>query len=151
MGLFHIRFPAEFSKLSGEKKLRRIDRDERLAATIVEHLSLALTNLNLRETLRLQSIIDPLTGLYNRRHMSAVLEREAARAMRHATPLGIIMLDVDHFKRFNVTHGHDAGNAVLKQPGRLRFRNCRRRPRKEKATAAKKGLRLVDNSRSLPD
>ncbi|MCL4500501.1 MAG: GGDEF domain-containing protein, partial [Deltaproteobacteria bacterium] len=88
-----------------------------LATTVAEHLTLALSNLLLRETLRHQSIRDALTGLYNRRYLEGALEREIYRAARHHRPLGIIMLDVDHFKRFNDEFGHDAGDALLQEMG----------------------------------
>ncbi len=88
-----------------------------LATTVAEHMTLALSNLLLRETLRHQSIRDALTGLYNRRYLEEALEREIYRAARHQRPLGVIMLDVDHFKRFNDEFGHDAGDALLREMG----------------------------------
>lgn len=82
---------------------------------MTEHYALSLLNLRLRETLRLESIHDPLTGAYNRRYMERSLERELARAERHHTDLGIIMLDIDYFKRFNDTYGHEVGDRVLQK------------------------------------
>lgn len=90
---------------------------QQLAVTVTEHIALALANLKLRELLRHQSIRDPLTSLFNRRYMEESLEREIHRCDRAAKPLGIIMLDVDHFKRFNDTFGHGAGDAVLRELG----------------------------------
>ncbi len=69
--------------------------------------------------LRELSIRDPLTGLFNRRYMEEVLALEMSRAVRKQYPIGIIMADIDHFKRFNDTHGHAAGDAVLVQVGNL--------------------------------
>jgi diguanylate cyclase (GGDEF)-like protein len=69
----------------------------------------------LSEKLRQQSIRDPLTGLFNRRYMEESLERELKRMERLDCPLGVIMLDIDYFKRFNDTFGHDAGDLVLRQ------------------------------------
>lgn len=86
---------------------------ERLAITVGEHLALSMANLKLRETLRLQSIRDPLTGLFNRRYMEESLERELSRADRSNKPLSVMMLDLDHFKQFNDSFGHDAGDALL--------------------------------------
>jgi diguanylate cyclase (GGDEF)-like protein len=86
-----------------------------LAVALAEHIGLALANLRLREALRNQSIIDPLTGLFNRRYLEQTLERECRRAVRAARPLAVLMLDVDHFKRFNDTWGHEGGDAVLKE------------------------------------
>ena len=90
-----------------------------LAATVAEHVAIALANLKLRETLKNQSIRDPLTNLFNRRYMEESLEREVHRAERSQKPLGVIMLDVDHFKKFNDTFGHEAGDVVLKELGQF--------------------------------
>ena len=75
--------------------------------------ALVLNNVQLRETLHEQSIHDPLTGLFNRRYMEESLKREVSRVTRQLQPLGIVMIDIDHFKRFNDTHGHAAGDALL--------------------------------------
>ncbi|MGH9574871.1 MAG: GGDEF domain-containing protein [Candidatus Acidiferrales bacterium] len=91
----------------------------RTARLFAEQSALALANLNMREVLRLQSIRDPLTTLYNRRYMEESLERELRRAMRKKCSLGVLMLDVDHFKRFNDTFGHEAGDSVLRFLGNL--------------------------------
>ncbi|MGE8213400.1 MAG: diguanylate cyclase [Stenotrophomonas sp.] len=90
-----------------------------VAESAMEQLSLALSNLRLRESLRLQSIRDPLTGLYNRRYLEESLAREIARCGRRNFPLSVLMLDVDHFKQFNDTHGHAGGDAVLAAVGQL--------------------------------
>ncbi|MBA5638563.1 diguanylate cyclase [Duganella sp. LX20W] len=84
-----------------------------LATAMAEHIGLALANMLLRDTLRQQSVRDPLTGLHNRRHLAEVLPRELARAHRSGAGLAVAIVDVDHFKRFNDRHGHDAGDAVL--------------------------------------
>lgn len=60
---------------------------------------------------------DPLTGLFNRRYMDEVLPREVHRAGRLESPLSVAMIDIDHFKRFNDEHGHDAGDEVLRRIG----------------------------------
>ena len=65
------------------------------------------------ELLRLQSATDALTGLYNRRHLDETLSVEFHRAVRTGTCLSVLMLDIDHFKSFNDTHGHDQGDRVL--------------------------------------
>ncbi len=78
-----------------------------------------LANVNLREALRHQAIRDPLTGLFNRRYMQETLEREISRSVRNERPVGLLFLDLDHFKRFNDTHGHDAGDALLREFGAL--------------------------------
>ena len=90
-----------------------------LELEFAEVLGMALANLQLREMLRNQAIRDPLTGLYNRRYLEETLDRELSRAKRSRQPLALLMLDVDHFKRFNDDHGHAAGDVVLKELGRL--------------------------------
>jgi diguanylate cyclase (GGDEF)-like protein len=87
----------------------------RLATLATEQISMALANMQLRETLRSQSIRDPLTGLFNRRYAEETLLRELHRATREKTFVGVLMIDVDHFKRFNDTFGHEAGDYVLKE------------------------------------
>lgn len=90
-----------------------LDQNQNLALTVARQISLALANLSLRESLHSQSIIDPLTGLYNRRHMEENFERELHRAKRHGLSIGVIMVDIDHFKRINDNFGHEAGDVVL--------------------------------------
>jgi diguanylate cyclase (GGDEF)-like protein len=82
--------------------------------TLAEQLALAINNVMLREMLRQQSIVDPLTGLYNRRHFDESLKRELIRSKRADTSCSAVMMDLDHFKRINDTYGHDAGDLVLK-------------------------------------
>lgn len=84
-----------------------------LIDSVAEQLGLALVNLQLRESLRMQSLRDPLTGLHNRRYLDESLPREVTRGLRRQQPLAVLMLDVDHFKSFNDTHGHAAGDALL--------------------------------------
>jgi diguanylate cyclase (GGDEF)-like protein len=86
---------------------------EALAVSVCEHLGLALTNIRLRESLREQSIRDPLTGLFNLRYLEETLKREISRSTRSGKPVGLMMLDVDHFKAFNDTFGHPGGDALL--------------------------------------
>ncbi|MBA3696930.1 MAG: GGDEF domain-containing protein [Methylotenera sp.] len=92
---------------------------ESLALEVVGHIGLAITNLRLRETLKNSAIVDVLTGLFNRRYLNETLARELARANRAKLSLGVIMLDIDHFKMFNDMHGHEAGDLVLKEVGLL--------------------------------
>ena len=86
-----------------------------LANMFAEQVALSLANIRLREALRSQSIRDPLTSLYNRRYLEEMMDRETRRAIRADSGLGVLMLDLDHFKRFNDTFGHDAGDAVLRE------------------------------------
>ncbi len=96
-----------------------------LAVRVGEHLGLALAKLKLQETLQQLSVRDPLTGLFNRRYMEESLDRELRRAERQGKPLGIILLDIDHFKRFNDSLGHDAGDALLRELGAMLPRQIR--------------------------
>jgi len=73
----------------------------------------SLANIRLRESLRQQSIRDPLTGIFNRRYLEETLQREFARARRLGQPLSVIMFDIDHFKAVNDSYGHEAGDVVL--------------------------------------
>jgi diguanylate cyclase len=100
------------------------DLDEQLVKTLAEHAALALANLKLREVLRTQSVRDPLTNLYNRRYMEESLERELSRAVRKNSALSLMLIDVDHFKRFNDMFGHDAGDVVLRSLALCCKRNC---------------------------
>ncbi|MEK7764839.1 MAG: diguanylate cyclase, partial [bacterium] len=91
----------------------------RLAATAAESVALALANLRARERLRQQSVRDGLTGLFNRRYLEEALDREVRRATTARSTLGVLMIDVDHFKQFNDRFSHAAGDVVLKEIGRL--------------------------------
>jgi diguanylate cyclase (GGDEF)-like protein len=93
--------------------------DRGTAMAVAEQISLSIANLRLQESLRAQSLRDPLTGLFNRRYLETSLERDLARAIRRSQPLAVLMIDVDHFKAFNDAHGHDAGDAVLSALGEL--------------------------------
>ena len=81
--------------------------------------------LRAEEALRRLATLDPLTGILNRRHLFTLGEREFKRARRYGHPLSAIMVDLDHFKRVNDTHGHACGDQVL-----IRFcRACQRKLR----------------------
>jgi diguanylate cyclase (GGDEF)-like protein len=92
---------------------------EQFARTFAEQIAFAFANLRLQETLRMRAVRDGLTGLYNRRYLDEVLSRELLRAARCRHQVGVLMVDVDHFKRFNDTHGHAGGDALLQQFARL--------------------------------
>ncbi len=104
---------------------QRSDGKYRLFSNLAEKIEIAVANLKLSEALRNLSVRDPLTGLYNRRFMEEFFEREHALADRRGTSLGIIMFDIDLFKRFNDTFGHEAGDAVIRQLGVLIRRHVR--------------------------
>ncbi len=77
-------------------------------------IAVALANLALRERLEQQSVRDPLTGAFNRRYFEESLRKEILRASRNGRGLGLVMLDIDHFKQVNDQYGHDAGDEVLR-------------------------------------
>lgn len=74
---------------------------------------------SLQEELREQANRDPLTGLFNRRYLNEILEREFNRAVDEQTSLAMVMLDIDHFKSFNDRYGHKAGDDMLQSLGLL--------------------------------
>ena len=110
LGVLHVR--SQQKENLGDAKLQ-------LAYTVVEQTGMALSNLNLRAALREQSIRDPLTGLYNRRYMEEALNQHLSRVTRHLHPLGVIMIDIDHFKGFNDLYGHRAGDGLLREIGKF--------------------------------
>ncbi|ODS05623.1 sensor domain-containing diguanylate cyclase [Vibrio scophthalmi] len=111
VGMFHLYFDSQVEPINEETK--------QLAFTIAEHLGLALANLSLQEKLRSQALSDPLTGLYNRRFFEEAIESEWVKSGQTQAPLSLLMLDLDHFKRFNDNFGHDAGDYVLKEVSNL--------------------------------
>jgi len=92
-----------------------IRRDEELLSTLASHAAIAIQNAMLYE----QAIHDGLTGLYAHTFFQNYLEQEITKAKRYETPLSLLMLDIDHFKRFNDTCGHPAGDTVLVNIARL--------------------------------
>ena len=115
IGVLHLESgQAEAGQPDGAQKQWTAEK-QLFAVAVAEHVSLALSNMKLRETLRNLSIRDPLTGLFNRRYMEESLEQELLKAKRYGRSLGVIMLDIDHFKRFNDTYGHEAGDLVLRE------------------------------------
>jgi diguanylate cyclase (GGDEF)-like protein/PAS domain S-box-containing protein len=101
------------------------DAELSFRTTFAGQVGLSVANIRLREALRTQSTRDALTGLYNRRYLEEMLDREIRRAVRAGHPLGILMLDLDHFKTFNDTYGHDAGDTVLRETATFLTRSIR--------------------------
>jgi diguanylate cyclase (GGDEF)-like protein/PAS domain S-box-containing protein len=116
IGILHFQFTQSEELADSEKSL---------ATTFADQIALSVANLRLREALRNQSIRDPLTGLYNRRYLEEMMERETRRAVRAEHGLGILMLDLDHFKRYNDTYGHDAGDTVLRETASFLVKSVR--------------------------
>ncbi|HEY5556001.1 diguanylate cyclase [Acetobacterium sp.] len=121
MGLLHL----HRMSIKNEDVSFFIEHQQHLAEEVSNYIALAVTNLKLREILRQQSIIDPLTGLYNRRYMEENLVRELSRAERKKGPVGLIMFDIDHFKEFNDTFGHGGGDALLHALGDFLVKHTR--------------------------
>ncbi len=96
-----------------------------VARAFAEQAGLSVANIRLREALRDQSIRDPLTGIYNRRYLEEIMERETRRAIRTEHGLGLVMLDLDHFKKFNDTFGHEAGDTVLRETAAFLLKSVR--------------------------
>jgi len=113
LGVLHLEFAGDAIETDpGSENPEAIA--QRLGTTVAGQIALSLASLRLRDTLRDQSVRDPLTGLFNRRFMEESLEREMQRAVRKNHPVSILFADLDNFKRFNDTFGHDAGDYVLK-------------------------------------
>jgi diguanylate cyclase (GGDEF)-like protein len=114
LGVLHVQVR---QLVPGRKRAAVLADRERLARTLAEQLELALANFRLRETLREQSARDQLTGLFNRRYMEESLDRELRRASREDYSLGLLMMDLDHFKDLNDGFGHAAGDLMLRAVG----------------------------------
>ena len=88
-----------------------------IAAAFAALVAFAVSNFRLREILRAQALRDPLTGVFSRRHLEDILERETQRARRHQRRLALVIADIDHFRRFNDTYGREAGDEILRTFG----------------------------------
>jgi diguanylate cyclase (GGDEF)-like protein len=112
-----------------EHSLRSGSRVERRVVTAVErfasYAALALRNAVLLEQVQRMAATDGLTAIANRRTFESTLEREIARASRHAEPVSLVMVDIDHFKALNDSHGHQAGDDVLRNVAAALACECR--------------------------
>lgn len=106
VGLLHLR--------ARDKANEAFYADRSLAQMCSEQISMAIANVQMRDELHDQSVRDPLTGLFNRRHMTETLRKSINDSNRSGDAFAVIAVDVDHFKKFNDTHGHDAGDMVLR-------------------------------------
>lgn len=100
---------------------RQLSQEEiiRLMSLMSNLTSIAIENAQLMEKTREQAIRDGLTGLYNHRYFHEVLEKQLDLAQKEGRPIGLFMVDIDHFKNFNDTYGHQAGDFVLQETARL--------------------------------
>lgn len=119
LGLLHLAYPDQASPAQRAALVS-------LAQSVGETIKLSLSNLRLRLAMQEQAIHDPLTGLFNRRYLDETLPRELHRAQRTRNKLALGMLDIDHFKRFNDSLGHEVGDLVLREIGRLLRENLRK-------------------------
>ncbi len=101
-------------RLEGLKDFWTPER-ERLLESYLSGAASALSNLRLLATMTEQANVDVLTGLYNRRFLEDYARKLVAMARRREQPVGVIMMDLDHFKSFNDIHGHEVGDRVLRQ------------------------------------
>jgi diguanylate cyclase (GGDEF)-like protein/PAS domain S-box-containing protein len=115
LGLLHIVFSPGWLSLSPDARERQKRHKQQLAIAVAENIALSLANFKLRDSLYIQSIHDYLTGLYNRRYMAELLEKELHRMARKKLPAGIIIIDIDLFKGINDRFGHEAGDLVLRE------------------------------------
>ena len=112
LGLFHLEKPKEMS-------LEQAVNWKQKAVTVSEGVKISLSNLKLRELMHRQANHDPLTGIFNRRYLDDTLPRELNHARRKNDPISVAMLDIDLFKKFNDTFGHEAGDLILRELGHL--------------------------------
>lgn len=114
LGILEVQLdPRERIFFSENSLVERWHQD--ILETIAEMLGLCLENIRLYEELRLQSVLDSLTGVYNRHFLVSQLEKEVDRTHRNGRPLSLIFVDVDGFKEVNDTYGHPQGDSVLRE------------------------------------
>ena len=99
----------------GKEAAIQLEQSRLYLELIAENVGLAIANLQLREKLTSLAIRDPLTGLFNRRHLDETLQRWAVE--HWLDPVTCLMIDIDYFKRFNDEYGHDAGDMVMQHVG----------------------------------
>ncbi|KPD12832.1 diguanylate cyclase [Phaeobacter sp. 11ANDIMAR09] len=116
VGLMHLR--------AAQEKGDNFRESKKLAQMCAEQISMAIANVQMRDQLHDQSVRDPLTGLFNRRHMNDSLRKLINASQNSGKKLSLIALDVDHFKKFNDNHGHDAGDMVLRAVGSVLEQAC---------------------------
>jgi diguanylate cyclase (GGDEF)-like protein/PAS domain S-box-containing protein len=116
--VLHLRLlpePSPNSRPEGRRRWMHAQRD--LAIAAAKHLALAVDSLWQREKLQREATQDELTGLFNRNHMVAMLQREVANCTRTGRSLGLIMADIDHFKGINSKYTHIGGDYVIREIG----------------------------------
>ena len=114
LGILHLQENVSGAGAEAEARMRLTAARAHVFAA---HLGRGIAHLRMRESMRSLSIRDPLTGLFNRRYMEEALAQEQYRARRNESRLALIMIDIDHFKRYNDNFGHDGGDCVLRALG----------------------------------
>jgi diguanylate cyclase (GGDEF)-like protein len=105
---------------------RSFSAEEReLFAYLTSQAAVSVENVDLHETVQLQAVTDELTGLFNHRRFQEVMDAEVERARRYDHEMGLIMLDIDNFKRVNDTYGHMQGDMVLREVARVLKQSAR--------------------------
>lgn len=116
IGLLHLCFPEVKMWAENRDEIREyLDQKREMTLVCAEQISLSMANVRLRQELQDQSTRDPLTSLWNRRWFLETASSQLKRAREANSPLTIISYDIDHFKKFNDQHGHDAGDLVLRE------------------------------------
>lgn len=95
--------------------IQELEQKEYVVKDLAKHIALAVK----APILRARALTDGLTGLFTKRHFEERLAHDVDEADRYGTPLSLVMVDIDHFKRINDTHGHQAGDAVLRRVGQI--------------------------------
>jgi diguanylate cyclase (GGDEF)-like protein len=107
----------------GIVSVARADRftpgERELFSYLTNQASVSVENVDLHETVQRQAVTDELTGLFNHRRFQEVMTQEVERAKRYGQEMGLIMLDIDNFKRVNDTYGHLQGDMVLREVARV--------------------------------
>jgi diguanylate cyclase (GGDEF)-like protein len=111
-------------RVVGIVSVARSDRDftrgeRELLSYLTNQATLSVENVDLHETVQRQAVTDELTGLFNHRRFQEVMATEVERARRYDQEMGLIMLDIDNFKRVNDTYGHMQGDMVLREVARV--------------------------------
>lgn len=109
LGYLELFAPLEIESFLTERDLHQ---------TIAEQLSLVIESALLFEHTETMATTDPLTGLCNHRTLQDFLADQCEDVRKHRHKVGVVMVDVDHFRHFNETYGHDAGDDVLRRVGR---------------------------------
>ena len=122
IGMLHVQYPSvahlpldAINRPHSHEGGHDLDTEWPATRGAAEQISLAIANLAMRENLREQATRDKLTGLYNRHYLGARFDQELVRASRAGASVAVILLDIDHFKRFNDNFGHAAGDHVLRE------------------------------------